>query len=127
MVRPPHTRTRKAEVDLRPGGGYILELVPTSENGRPFNIEGVYRRIDNPNELIFTLNYVGLPGQVGESLVTIRLRSIAGSRTEMLFKQEFAETPPNMASRSHAWEVMFERMGISLAESDYSNRRIDHD
>ena len=65
---PPNTRTRKALVDLRPGGKYVLELVPTSKNGLPFNIEGVYQNIKNPDKLVFTLNYVGLPGQAGHRL-----------------------------------------------------------
>ena len=97
-------------LDLRPGGKYNFELVPIVQNQSSFNIQGIYQTVKNPEELAFTLNYVGLPGQIGESLVTIRLKPTDGGGTEMLFKQEFTLAPANMESRTQAWEMMFDRM-----------------
>ena len=107
---PPNTKTHKATVDLWPGGRYVFELTPTSEQGVSFTIEGEYRETNAPFVLTFTLNYVGLPNPVGESLVSIRLSPITKNRTELLLKQEFSETPANIETRTQAWEAMLDRM-----------------
>jgi len=107
---PPNTRTSKAIVDLRPGGRYVFELAPTSEEGVSFTIEGEYQQTNAPFFLSFTLNYVGLPNPVGESVVSIRLIIISKTRTELLLKQEFSETPANLETRTQAWEAMLDRM-----------------
>ena len=78
---PPNTRTSKAIVDLRPGGRYVFELAPISDQGASFTIEGEYQETNAPMVLSFTLNYVGLPNPVGESVVSIRLKLVLTRRT----------------------------------------------
>jgi len=110
---PPRMTTKQALVELNQGGRYVFEL--EAESGPGFTIEGVYKEIDRPHKLVFTLNYVGLPhGQVGESLVTMQLSPLDGGQTELLFKQEFEVAPPGMEDRTKAWEAMFDRMELTI-------------
>ena len=112
---PPDMYTRKAEVNLQEGGKYIFYLERDGDKGGGFNIEGVYREIDPPQVLVFTLEYVGTTmSRLGESLVTIRLSALNGGGTRLSFSQEFTLKPANMAGRTRAWQDMFGRMGHLL-------------
>lgn len=119
---PPNMYTRKAEVDLQVGGKYIFHL--EHDGGGGFNIEGIYRRIDPPGELVFTLNYVGTKmSRLGESLITLRLSALEPGRTRLMFRQEFTLKPENMEGRTKAWEAMFEKMNELLIFDNANSKR----
>src|SRR5262249_33458707 len=62
----------RAEVDLRPGGSYLLLMQPTE--GDPLHLAGTYREVEPPERLVYTWRWeVGVPDP-GESLVTVEFR-----------------------------------------------------
>ena len=74
----------KAQVDLRVGGAYRVEM--TSPSGETHVALGLYRVVDPPSKLVFTWGWPATPERV--SLVTVTLREAAGGGTELTLVHE---------------------------------------
>ena len=74
---------RSAEVDVRPGGRFDLLVTVGELSCRTF---GTYREVVVPSRLVFTYGWEGkgIP-DIGETLVTIDLTDLEGTRTRMDF------------------------------------------
>jgi uncharacterized protein YndB with AHSA1/START domain len=55
---PGRFTTRHAEVDLRPGGGYVLVMQPP--DGTPMRLAGTYREVRPPERLVYTWRWEGV-------------------------------------------------------------------
>ena len=73
----------KAQVDLRVGGAYRIEM--TSPSGEVHVALGLYRVVDPPSRLVFTWGWPATPERV--SLVTVVLREAEGG-TELTLTHE---------------------------------------
>jgi uncharacterized protein YndB with AHSA1/START domain len=108
---PGEFTTPHAEVDLRPGGGYVLVMQPPG--GEPMRLAGTYRQVEPPERLVYTWRWeTGNPDTM-ESVVTVEFHDL-GERTEVVLTQEgFApETPLEMYSVG--WEGGFAKLAARL-------------
>lgn len=82
-----------AEVDLRAGGSYRIEMKHTS--GKVHTAVGVYREVVEPEKLVYSWSWED--GSVEETQVTVEFIDVAGS-TELVLTHEFF---PNGEARDH--------------------------
>ena len=98
-----------AEVDLRVGGRYRIDLLDPS--GNRLSVGGSYREILRPERLVFTWQWEGNPE---ETVVTIELAERAG-RTELRLTHEgFAEAAQRDA-HGDGWKGSFEKLARRVA------------
>jgi uncharacterized protein YndB with AHSA1/START domain len=77
-----------AEVDLRPGGAYRLEMLGPG-GVPPMSVTGVYREIVPPARLVYTWRWdTGPAASADESLVTVEFSELAGGLTEVVVTHE---------------------------------------
>lgn len=70
--------------DPRPGGVYVVDVQDPA--GTKYRMQGNYREVDPPNKLSFTWWYDR--ATYGPSLVTIELRALDASTTELTLTHE---------------------------------------
>jgi len=98
-----------AEVDLRVGGRYAIEI--RGPSGKVLRVGGVYREIRVPDRLVFTWQWEGNPR---ETLVTIDLADVGG-KTELRLTHERFVDGSERDSHGTGWGGSFERLGRALA------------
>lgn len=99
-----------AEVDLRVGGRYRIDL--RGPSGNLYRIVGEYREIRPPERLVYTWRWE-IGDDVGETLVTIELRERSGSTDLTLTHERF----PNGDARDQhrgGWSGCLERLAGRL-------------
>lgn len=97
----------KAQVDLRVGGAYRIEL--RSADGHVHVATGVYREIRRPERLSFTWTATGGPEPVEDTLVTLDFFEVDGKTQVTLTHQNF--TSQLMRDRhEQGWKGCFKRL-----------------
>ncbi|BDZ54980.1 SRPBCC family protein [Agromyces marinus] len=99
-------------VDARPGGRYAYTMVDPAD-GTEYPTAGVYREVDPPRRLVFTW---GSPGDPDESapVITVDLRELEDSRTEMLFHVRGFPGAPGDENVYDGWDSAFDILGEHL-------------
>jgi uncharacterized protein YndB with AHSA1/START domain len=91
-----------AEVDLRPGGSYRLEMQPTA--GDPFVVAGTYLEVEPPARLVYTWRWESGPAADGsESRVSVEFRA-DGERTELILTHTDFPESHGPAPYQMGWE-----------------------
>src|SRR5438445_13670197 len=72
---PGDLTTPVAEVDLRVGGRYRIDM--RAPDGTLHRVTGTYREVDPPNRLVYTWQWETTPGAT-ETLVTVAFHDRAG-------------------------------------------------
>jgi uncharacterized protein YndB with AHSA1/START domain len=97
-------------VDLRPGGGYRVEM--KHPDGSMSAVVGRYVEIDPPKKLVFTFNWEGDPG--AETVAHVEFLDLKG-QTEIVLTQDVTE---NANACEEGWAGTFDRLEI-LAAKDF--------
>ncbi len=100
--------TPYAEIDLRPGGQYLLVMQPPS--GEALRLAGTFRVVEPPELLVYTWRWEsGVPDPT-ESLVTVEFIDLGG-RTELILTH--AGFPPEGDSTPYleGWESGLDKLG----------------
>ena len=84
------------ESDLRPGGGYRIAMQPPG--GDLFYLAGEFRELDPPRVVSYTFRW-----EDRETLVTLSLREIGGTSTELAFHQGDFATERRRALHEQGW------------------------
>ncbi|MEN8197020.1 MAG: SRPBCC domain-containing protein [Pseudomonadota bacterium] len=112
----PQTHTCPvAELDVRAGGKWRTCML--GEDGTERWVQGVYREVEAPERLVFTLAWEtdGIPGD--ETLVTIEFRERAGG-TEMVLTHERFATAESRDLHKMGWTSSFEDLADHLSRED---------
>jgi uncharacterized protein YndB with AHSA1/START domain len=103
------------ELDVRPGGCYVIEIpLPDGKYvGR-----GIFREVRPPEKLAFTWSWARLPEKPGEqlggeSLVTVELFD-RGDSTEMLLTHTDLGIPEILEDTRKGWTGCFEVLARSM-------------
>lgn len=100
--------TPRAEVDLRPGGRYLIEMRWQDQR---YVVSGAYREVRAPQRLVFTWKWEDWPAE-SETLVTIELRSVAGG-TELALTHEFFPDVEQRDKHQGGWNACLDRLAAS--------------
>ena len=95
---PSDDYTTKADVDLRTGGAYRIEI--THSGGNVHTVIGTYQIIDPPKKLAFTWNWDG--SAAPDTLVTIDFNAI-GNSTEVVMTHEKLPTMESRDQHEKGW------------------------
>jgi uncharacterized protein YndB with AHSA1/START domain len=107
---PTDDYTTKAQVDLRVGGAYRIEI--THSGGNTHTVIGTYREINPPSRLSFTWNWEGSPAAV-DTLVTIDFAA-AGDSTLVTMTHEKLPTLESREQHEKGWIGCMSRLERKL-------------
>lgn len=105
---PEGMTTPEAHVDLRVGGTYrvIMAGGHAGPNGKVI-VGGTYKTIQKPNTLIFSWNW---EGQDEETEITVLLKALSDTQTEMVFTHEGFVNKKSMKNHEHGWLSTFNKL-----------------
>jgi uncharacterized protein YndB with AHSA1/START domain len=95
-------------MDARPGGEWRA-LVRSDDGSNEYPFYGVYREVDPPQRLVFTLRNSREPDPTGEHLVTIDFTERNG-KTEMQFSQVGLMAEQNFNGLSYGYDRFFAKL-----------------
>jgi uncharacterized protein YndB with AHSA1/START domain len=93
-----------AEVDLRPGGRYRIEMAEPN-GGAVHKVSGTYRVVDAPKRLAYSWQWEGDPT---ETHVTLEFNVVKGG-TEIVLTHEGFTSDESRGSHEHGWTGIMER------------------
>jgi len=123
MVGPGGFTMPYAEIDLRPGGSYVLVMQPPE--GEPLQIRGTYREVVPPTRLAYTWQWTAGVLDRRESVVTVDFEDL-GNRTKVsLVHGEFDEQADPRPYAS-GWESGLDKLAKYVAKSNEKGQGEHH-
>lgn len=95
----PGPMTGKAEVDLRVGGRYRIEM--TASDGAKRVVGGAYRVVDAPSKLVYTWQWLDRENAT-EMLVTVEFHA-RGAETDVVLRHEGFSTEKDRDAHEKGW------------------------
>jgi uncharacterized protein YndB with AHSA1/START domain len=99
-------------MDVTPGGEWRLTML-AGPRRQEIHWKGVYREVDEPGRLVFTIT--DQPGDGPQDVVTVVLTDLGDGRTEMHFEQRGTMRPEEYERAKQGWGVFFDRIAERLA------------
>ncbi|HEY8684757.1 MAG TPA: SRPBCC domain-containing protein [Chloroflexota bacterium] len=107
--------TPYAEIDLRPGGSYLLVMQPPE--GEPLHLRGTYREVVPPRRLVYTWQWTaGVPDH-RQSVVTVEFEDLGNSTKVVLVHGEFDEHAHPEPYQS-GWQSGLDKLSAYMAQSN---------
>lgn len=106
---PSDEYSTSAEVDLRVGGQYRIEM--THASGSVHTAVGEYREVTPPKRLVYTWSWED--GAVKDSLVTVELRELDGGVELTLVHEQFTDAEQS-AKHEQGWAGCLNRLEAAL-------------
>lgn len=103
----------RAEIDLRTGGRYRLEM--RSPEGHEMAVVGTYEVVERPHRLVFTWRWEGIPDGEPESLVSVEFRDADGD-TEVVVTHGRFPAGHETADYRNGWTSGLEKLERFLTE-----------
>jgi len=104
-----------ASLDVRVGGRY--ELAMTSPDGQLHVAAGVYREVRPPTRLAFTWDWEAPEHRMGETLVTVELKPVERSATEVVITHERFTDAKRADSHERGWSQLLRLLNHMIEES----------
>ncbi len=64
---PERLDTKVKKMDVKKGG--VWKIIQRDKDGSEYAFNGIFHRIDAPNEIVYTMEYEGMPGHVSMDIV----------------------------------------------------------
>ena len=107
---PGESRVRRAEVDLRAGGRYRVEM--QAPDGSVRRVVGTYQEVDPPRRLVYTWRGEDAPETLA-SVITVEFHD-RGGHTEVDLTHVCCQSDETDAQRSDGWTRAFEKLAGTL-------------
>jgi uncharacterized protein YndB with AHSA1/START domain len=112
---PGEFTTPYAEIDLRPGGSYLLVMQPPE--GKPLHLRGTYREVVPPRRLVYTWQWTaGVPDH-RESVVTVEFEDFGAGTKVIVVHGQFDEQSRTEPYES-GWLSGLDKLAKSVANSN---------
>ena len=105
--------TRHAEVDLRPGGAYLLVI--QAAEGEPMQLAGTFHEVTPPERLVYSWRWVRGWSDPAESIVTVEFEEL-GERTRVLLVHGGLEDSPAPDGYRMGWESGLDKLAATFTE-----------
>lgn len=114
--QPPGGSTPSAEMDVRPGGSYRIEMKPSYARTR--FVVGTFLEVVTPERLVYTFDWEGpFPTiKLGESLVTVEFLDL-GDATEVHLLHERLASRRLRAFHRWGWTSSLRKLAALLEPS----------
>lgn len=100
-------------MDPRPGGEWTALMVVSDEQTIPWR--GVYREVDPPARLVFTISDRDMPEDDPGEVVTVELTDLGDGRTEMAFSQLGAHMDQAGYEQARdGWQAFFDDLAATV-------------
>ena len=103
------------ESDLRPGGGYRIAMQPSE--GQLFYLVGEFLDIAPPERLSSTFRWEDPDPEDRETVVTLWLRDIDGTSTELVLTQGDFATERRQALHEDGWTQSLDKLEALLSST----------
>lgn len=90
-----------AEMDVRPGGDYLIVMQPPEGDG--MKLTGTFHEIDPPSRLVFTWSWRHVWAEAPDSLVVVEFHEVAGGTRVVITHGDF-DTGDEGAPYRSGWE-----------------------
>lgn len=101
-------------MDVRPGGAWRATMFSGPER-REIRWDGVYREVQPPERLVFTISDAPGREEDAHELVIVELRDLGDGRTEMLVEQHGHLPPGVYDAARNGWGAFLDAMAEQLA------------
>ena len=101
-------RLNVVEVDLRVEGRYRIGLVSTEEKNMVHEVNGIFRRVEAPDRLVYTWRVKDPKGNDEESLVTVEFRDKGSSSTELVLTHDRLENRGSRQTTYDGWLMVLD-------------------
>jgi uncharacterized protein YndB with AHSA1/START domain len=96
------------ESDLRPGGSYRIAMQPPE--GELFYLAGEFLEVAPPQRLSYTFRWEPPDAEDRETVVSLSLRDMAGTKTELAFTQGDFATERRRALHEEGWTQTLDKL-----------------
>jgi uncharacterized protein YndB with AHSA1/START domain len=111
---PGEYATRHAEVDLRPGGDYLIVI--QAEGGEPMHLAGTFHEVAPPERLVYSWRWVRGWDDPAESIVTVEFEDL-GARTRIVLVHDGLDASPAPDGYRMGWESGLDKLVFNLGGS----------
>ena len=111
---PGEYATRYAEVDLRPGGHYLLVI--EGAEGDAMRLAGTFREVVAPERLVYSWRWVEGWSDPAESIVTVEFEDL-GERTRVVLLHSALDDSPDADGYRMGWESGLEKLAATIERS----------
>jgi uncharacterized protein YndB with AHSA1/START domain len=112
---PGEYATQYAEVDLRPGGNYLLVL--QAAEGDAMHLTGTFHEVAPPERLVYSWRWIRGWADPAESIVTVEFEDL-GERTRIvLIHRGLDASPHGPDSYRMGWESGLDKLATTVARS----------
>ncbi len=110
---PGEYATRHAEIDLRPGGAYLLVI--QAAEGDPMHLAGTFQEVVAPARLVYSWRWVRGWSDPAESIVTVEFEDL-GERTRVVLVHRGLEASPDPDGYRMGWESGLAKLAATVSE-----------
>ena len=103
------------ESDLRPGGSYRIAMQPPE--GEPFYLAGEFLEVDPPQRLSYTFRWEPADAEDRATVVSLSLRDLAGTKTELAFTQGDFATERRRALHEEGWTQTLDKLEALMSSA----------
>jgi uncharacterized protein YndB with AHSA1/START domain len=111
---PGEYATKHAEIDLRPGGRYLLVI--QAAGGEPMHLAGVFREVAPPARLVYSWRWVRGWADPTESVVTVEFEDL-GERTRVVLVHSGLDASPAPDGYRMGWESGVDKLAATIERS----------
>jgi uncharacterized protein YndB with AHSA1/START domain len=107
--------TPYAEIDLRPGGSYLLIMQPPQ--GEPLHLRGIYREVIPRKRLVYTWQWTSGVPDLRESLVTVEFEDLGGN-TKVTIVHGKLDAESGIEPYESGWQSGLGKLANYIVESN---------
>ena len=111
--------TPYAEIDLRPGGSYLLIMQPPE--GEPLELRGTYREIVRPRRLVYTWRWTSGVPDPHESVVSVDFEDL-GTTTRVIVVHSELDNESPTDPYEYGWQSGLDKLALHVAASPHITR-----
>jgi uncharacterized protein YndB with AHSA1/START domain len=110
---PGEYATRHAEIDLRPGGDYLLVI--QAAEGDPMHLAGTFHEVVAPERLVYSWRWVRGWSDPAESIVTVEFEDL-GERTRVVLVHAGLDASPDADGYRMGWESGLAKLATTVSQ-----------
>ncbi|HEY3189449.1 MAG TPA: SRPBCC domain-containing protein [Solirubrobacteraceae bacterium] len=110
---PGEYATRHAEIDLRPGGDYLLVI--QAAEGDPMHLAGTFHEVVAPERLVYSWRWVRGWSDPAESIVSVEFEDL-GERTRVVLVHGGLDASPDADGYRMGWESGLDKLAATVSE-----------
>ena len=113
---PGEFTTSYAEIDLRPGGEYLLVMQPP-DGGDAMHLAGTFHEVAPPERLVYSWRWVRGWPDPAESVVTVEFEDLGARTRVVLVHDDLDDSPGGSDPYRMGWESGLDKLAASLERS----------